>query len=272
MSFPYTVNLDYGSEKITGTAKKYSLGTRGTTPDGRVYYYALNGGTAIETGRLVQAPVMEGSTGGALQGGTTVFVTAGSSKTTGATTVAFLPTTGLGASQLVDGWLIAMTTPSRAMYKIKTQPTSGSSLNAVEITLYEQDKLIHPLTTAHRLAVIANPYSSTIVMPATATGAVMGATCSNVAANAFYWLQTFGPSMVEYNAGQQSVGTGDAIRADTSVAGAFMGAVAFSVVGAGLTTGAGGEVANLQFPTIGWIHTLGAVDAIAGFVFLTIRA
>ena len=155
MSFPYTVNLDYGSEKITGTAKKYSLGTRGTTPDGRVYYYALNGGTAIETGRLVQAPVMEGTTGGALQGGTSVFVTAGSSKTTGATTVAFLPTTGLGASQLVDGWLIAMTTPSRAMYKVKYQPTSGSSLNAVEITLYEQDKLIHPLPTAHRLALIA---------------------------------------------------------------------------------------------------------------------
>lgn len=280
MSFPYTVNLDYGSEKVTGTAKRFALGTRGVSPDGRVFYYALNGGTAIEGGRLVQAPILEEMTSGALMGGTSVFVTAGSTKTTPATTIAIIPTTQINPSKLVDGWLIAMTTPSRAMYKIKQNLYVGSNSSVqttvqtggIEITLYEQDKLIHPLTTAHRLALVANPYSSTIVAPAALTGAIIGATCSAVAAATYYWLQTFGPSLVEYNSGELTAAAGSPVIPDSSVAGAFSGRVSNADLTDPLTTGATSETQALNKPTIGWLHTVPGLDAAAGFVFLAIRA
>ena len=50
MAFPLTVNLSYGMEKVETSEQKHILGTRGTLPDGRVFYYAENSGTAIDHG------------------------------------------------------------------------------------------------------------------------------------------------------------------------------------------------------------------------------
>ena len=56
MAFPRTVNLDYGDEKKESASAigNLSLGTRGVTPDGRVFYYAKNSSAAITTaGQIV---------------------------------------------------------------------------------------------------------------------------------------------------------------------------------------------------------------------------
>ncbi len=50
MSFPTTVNLKMGWEKDETSSQKHKLGTRGVTPDGRIFYYAENSGTAIDHG------------------------------------------------------------------------------------------------------------------------------------------------------------------------------------------------------------------------------
>ena len=54
MAFPLTVHLGYGQEKVETSSQKQKLGTRAVTPDGRVFYYAENSGSAITTaGQLV---------------------------------------------------------------------------------------------------------------------------------------------------------------------------------------------------------------------------
>ena len=50
MSFPTTVNLKMGWEKDETSSQKHKLGTRGVTPDGRIFYYDENSGTAIDHG------------------------------------------------------------------------------------------------------------------------------------------------------------------------------------------------------------------------------
>ena len=53
MAFPQTVNLSYGMEKVETSDQRQKLGTRATTPDGRVFYYARNGSAAITTAGMI---------------------------------------------------------------------------------------------------------------------------------------------------------------------------------------------------------------------------
>ena len=50
MAFPTSINLKPGMEKVETSEQRQKLGTRATTPDGRVFYYVENSGTAITTG------------------------------------------------------------------------------------------------------------------------------------------------------------------------------------------------------------------------------
>ena len=53
MAFPITVQLGYGQEKTESSSQKLKLGTRGETPDGRVFYYAQNSSAAISTAGMI---------------------------------------------------------------------------------------------------------------------------------------------------------------------------------------------------------------------------
>ena len=53
MAFPLSVNLSYGMEKQETSDQRHKLGTRATTPDGRVFYYARNGSAAITTAGMI---------------------------------------------------------------------------------------------------------------------------------------------------------------------------------------------------------------------------
>ena len=55
MSFPNVIYGKYGWEKVETSTQKNVLGTRMVLPDGRVYRYVENAGTAIAGGAVVQA-------------------------------------------------------------------------------------------------------------------------------------------------------------------------------------------------------------------------
>ena len=193
MSFPVTVGLNIGDEKLSYAANQNGrvLGTRAVTPDGRVFRWALNGGVALEAGKLVQT---------AAEIHSSVFVnglTVVNTTSTGVTTITVLmATTILAANIYADGDLTVDTSPGQAMYRIKSHQAAGSAENA-EFTLYESDEIKNALTSGTTLVGFKrNPYTSVIITPTTITGRVIGATPINVAIGGYFWLQTWGVALV----------------------------------------------------------------------------
>src|SRR3990167_3979118 len=123
MRFPVTVGLEIGAEKISYAANQNGriLGTKGITPDGRVFRWALNGATALVAGKLVQTGVVISASIHA-NGLTVVNTTA-----TGVTTITVLmATTPVAANYYADGDLIVDTSPGQAMYRIRSHPAGVS--------------------------------------------------------------------------------------------------------------------------------------------------
>lgn len=268
MGFDVIVELNYGDNNYTHANRSHPLGAVGMTPDGRRFRYCLNGGTALEAGKLCQAFAANAD----MSGNATVFVTAGSTAVSGASTIAIQPTTGIPAGYGRGGYLAVQTSGAqRSVYKVSENPNgqaaSGSSLNAVTLTLAEGERLVAPVTTAHRLALLRNPYSSVIVAPVILTAAVIGVPTVAVPASRYFWAQVSGLAAVEYNAGNQAAETGHIVVPDTSVAGAFAGFPNSS--SAPLTTGASGQLDNIDQPIIGWADVVGA-DALANGIMLNI--
>ena len=122
MSFPSIQGGKYGFEKQTHDKKRATYGTTMALPDGRIFRYVENGGTAIGEGLLVasEAPVAHHdddlvvSTTGAV-GGTTIGIT--------------LEGTLAAKDLYAEGYIrpnLAATTPHE-MYKIKSHPAIAAS-------------------------------------------------------------------------------------------------------------------------------------------------
>ena len=191
MSFPVTVGLANGEEKVTSTVKHRALGTRGVTPDGRVFYYAQAGAAALEAGDVQQAKVSHGDSVH-VAGLTVVNATA-----TGVTTLSVLmATTDVQRDLYADGYITIDTSPGQGMFKVLSHPAGASATN-VKFTLYPNDKIRDALTSGTSLAGLReNPYASVIVAPTTITNVSVGVAVSPVAAASFCWLQTYGPGLV----------------------------------------------------------------------------
>lgn len=245
MSFPVTVGLDIGAEKVSYATNQNGriLGTRGVTPDGRVFRWALNGGTALEAGKLVQTAAVIGASTH-VNGLTVVNTTV-----TGVTTITVLmATTNVAANYYADGDLVVDTSPGQAMYRIRSHPAGDSAAN-VEFTLYESDEIKDAMTSGTTLVGFrANPYTSVIVNPTTVTGAPLGQTTISVGANRYFWLQTWGVALGNMD---QAVVAGKRVIASVLSAGQLDISSTSSVD----TTGAN-EASS--FPTIGYIQTAGA--------------
>jgi len=210
MSFPTTVGLEIGMEKLTYAANQNGrvLGTRAVTPDGRVFRWARNGGVAIETGHLVQTAAKLSSS--VHVNGLTVINATVTGVTTITVTMATTPTT---RDLYADGWLTIDTSPGQAMYRVKGNDAADSGADA-EIRLYESDEIKNPLTSGTTtVGLQRNAYVSVIIMPTTVTGAPIGVTPINVAIAGYFWLQTWGECLVNLDtaplAGTRLVFTGD---------------------------------------------------------------
>lgn len=255
MSFPVHIGLAPGQEKQTSANDRgRALGTIATTGDGRVYRWALNGGSALAGSVLVASPVQHGAS--ALTGGLelTSAVAAGALKFKIAAAAASGLSTAISRDQYKDGFMTVDTNAGglSGPYKIKAND-AGSSVLAAEFELYPNDAIVAAMTTVTNIGIRVNPYSSVVVAPASAVSTTLGVTPGPVAANYYFWVQTGGWAQVQADA---------AVAANsTFTLGATAGAIAAQASGAG----------DVTEPILGWAQTAGAQgNDVPQFVYLTI--
>ena len=208
MAFPLAINLSYGQEKVETSAQKQKLGTRATTPDGRVFYYVQNGSAAITTaGMIVDAAAAFAVAAHDMD------VPATEAHSVGDTTVSLeVPTTDLTKDQYKDGYLIFNDGPGEGqVYRIKSNPAhDASDDNTAIFTLDEPDGIRTALTTASLAGLFVNPYSSVKIIDGDGTmeTGALGVTVIPVTASYYCWVQTSGIGSVAIGAAVGVVGDG----------------------------------------------------------------
>ena len=199
MAFPLTVNLSYGMEKVESSEQKQKLGTRATTPDGRVFYYAKNGSSAITTAGMI------------VDAGTALTVNAhdmdvpANANAAGTTALSVeVPTTDLTLNQYADGYIIFNDGPGEGeVYRIKSHPVhDASDDNTVTITIDEPDGIRTATTTSSLFGLIVNPYAAVKLMDGDGTMETgpLGVTTIPVTASYYCWIQTAGIGSVAIGA------------------------------------------------------------------------
>ena len=178
---------DYGDEKATGTTQLHPLSTRMVLPDGRVYYYGQADG-AITSGKVCQSAVgianhdMDLAVNTASAGDKSLTVTVGG--------------TAVTEDQYKDGYVYVNDgTAEGHVYKILQHDAIDSSGSGT-INLYDGDAVKVAFAAATIVGLAKNPYHDFIVYPTTATGHCVGVTPTDIADNAYGWLQTWGPAAV----------------------------------------------------------------------------
>ena len=159
MAFPLTVHLGYGQEKVETSSQKQKLGTRAVTPDGRVFYYAENSGTAITSaGQLVDGIAQVGANDGDLA---TAALAAGSLTVTTTTSLT------VTKNQYKDGYLFINDNAAQGeVYRIKSN-TAVSSATGLSITIDDEDGVQTALTTASLFGLMYNPYKDIKIIDGT---------------------------------------------------------------------------------------------------------
>ena len=217
MAFPLSVNLAYGMEKVETSDQRRKLGTRATTPDGRVFYYAENSNTAITTG----GQIVDGIAAVAAHD---MDVAATAAHSAGDTTISIeVPTTDLTKDQYKDGYLYFNDGPGQGeIYRIKSHPAhDASDDNTVIITIDEEDGIVTALTTASLCGLMYSPYKDIKIIDGdgTMTTGPIGVTATPVTADYFCWVQTAGPCSILMGAQVDIVGDGIAISQQSSESG-----------------------------------------------------
>lgn len=200
MAFPLTVHLGYGQEKVETSSQKQKLGTRAVTPDGRVFYYAENSGTAITSaGQLVDGIAQVGANDGDLA---TAALAAGSLTVTTTTSLT------VTKDQYKDGYLFINDNAGQGeVYRVKSN-TAVASAAGCEITIDESDGIRTALTTSSQFGLMYNPYKDIKIVDGdgTMTTGPLGVTTIPVTADYFCWVQTAGPAAVLSGAATYVVG------------------------------------------------------------------
>ena len=190
MAFPLTVHLGYGQEKIETSSQKQKLGTRAVTPDGRVFYYAENSGTAITTGgQIVDGIAAVGAHDGDL---------ATAALAAGAQTVTTTTSLTVTKDQYKDGYLFINDNAAQGeVYRIKSN-TAVASAASCEITIDEPDGIRTAFTTSTQFGLMYSPYKDVKIIDGngTMTTGPLGVTTIPVTADYFCWIQTAGPAAV----------------------------------------------------------------------------
>lgn len=210
MAYPVSIYGAYGYEKETSTTQKHRLGTRMELPDGRVFYYAEMGGSAVTAGKaLQQAVVVSGHT-------KDLVVTAGAIGDQSITVT--LATTAAVKNLYQDGVVFINDAVGEGqLWRIK-EHEAGTSTGSVEFKFYDNDSIATAVTSASEAGLRLNLYKDVIIAPTTLTGVVVGATPVDVAADAFFWCQTWG-ELAGLTAG--TVVVGEPVVTGVTTAGAF---------------------------------------------------
>ena len=214
MAFPTSINLKPGMEKVETSSQKHKLGTMATTPDGRVFYYVENSGTAITTG----GQIVDGIAAVAAHDMDLAF-TATSAGATTATSGTSLTVT---KDQYKDGYVYINDGPGQGeIYQVKSN-TAVSSATGLSITIDEEDGFATALTTASLFGLMYNPYKDVKIIDGdgTMTTGPLGITTTAMTADYFGWIQTAGPAAILLGAQVDIVGDGIAVSQQSGESGA----------------------------------------------------
>lgn len=171
------------------TSQRYPLGTRMQLQDGRRFVYVENGAVALAPGKLIQSPVPaanfdELAIPTAVAAGTRAF-----NVTNGATAIT--------KDQFKDGYLVVEDDAGEGhLYKIAGNDAEGAGSAAFEVRLAAGEAIQVALTTATTVGLLQSPYKDVIIHPSPPTALLVGVTPTDIAANAYGWLQTWGPAAV----------------------------------------------------------------------------
>jgi hypothetical protein len=209
MAFPLSINLSYGQEKVETSGKKQKLGTRASTPDGRVFYYAKEDGTGISTAGMIVDGV-------GLVAAHDMDIAPTAAHSVGDTTISLeVPTTDLTKNQYADGYLVFNDEGGEGeVYRIKSHPAhDASDDNTVIVTIDEPDGIRTALTTSTEAQLVYNPYTNIKIIDGdgTQTTGPLGVTTIPVTASYYCWIQTSGISSVQVS-GTTILVLGDAIE------------------------------------------------------------
>lgn len=183
---PVTVDAKINPFVSDGATQKYPLGTE-LFYGQRKFRYALNGTTALLTGKLVQETV---PLAGHID---EVLSTAAIAANTINFTPAVLTTDDMTVDDFADGFLLINDdTGEGYLYEIKGHP---AITGATAGTLTLKDPIVIATATAATTGtIIRNRYRKLIITPSTGpTACVAGWPQSAVPANEYFWLQTRGP-------------------------------------------------------------------------------
>ena len=186
MSFPNTIQGDYGSWFETGSVALYPLGQKMLCPEGRIFRYAENGGTtALVACTLVQAEA-ENANHDALAVQTQAV--------SGDVSLAFTNgTVALVENQFQFGYLSVDTAAALGVaHRVAYHAAIGISATGT-VYFFPGDTIQVTIATTRFVTLRKSIYKDIIVKPASnQTAIVVGVSPVAVAADAHGWVQTHG--------------------------------------------------------------------------------
>lgn len=190
----------------TTSDKRHPLGTRGYTRDGRAFRYARNGGSALAVGKIIQSEAPQSSLSDDLSVNVGV--------TSGAEAINITVTTVTTVNAFAEGYFFVNDGAGEgqmAQIKSHTSASTGSTLLDPMNIEFQHGAVMTTVvstgasgTTDSEVGIVRNPYDKVIIAPATLTATPVGVTPRAVAANYYFWVQTWGPAVAQVN----SAGTG----------------------------------------------------------------
>ena len=233
MAGPYPI-LQNGMGSVqaiwdSGATQNHQVGTRAHLPDGRVYYYSRNSGSAaLVAGNLMSSETISGdmndlAVNTALAGATSLDVTPDGTAT-------------FGANDLAEGYVVVNSgTGLGYLYKIESHLASAA---ATEFTINLYDAINVAFVAATTVTLMKNPWMDTVVCPAAQTQLCVGVSLTAVGAGdttaQFHWVQTWGVACV---ASGDATTTGEVVMPDSTTAGeTLVATAAFQKVGVNLFT------------------------------------
>ncbi len=189
---------------LNSVGKSYRLGSLGETEDGRLFRYALVGGTTIDASFLCQSRATQTSWDTIVVPTATLVADTKISLTDQSNT--------WNKDELENGYLICETDPGNIgpnTWRIGGND-AVSGTNDFNVYLHENATIGQVIGTSDTMHTLPSPYSKVIVYPATKTGMGVGFTMLQVTNDRYAWLQTSGIGGARYKDGAASDFASDA--------------------------------------------------------------
>lgn len=185
MSFPNTLQGDYGTWFETGAVALYPLGQRMLCPEGRIFRYVENGGTALVACTLVQAEA-EDAAHDALAVQTQAVATDDHIHFTNSTAA-------ISEDQFKYGYLSVDTANALGVAHRIAANTGTQAASTGTVFFFEGDTVQVTISTAKKITLRKSIYKDVIVTPVgEQTAIVVGVPQNAIVANGYGWVQTHG--------------------------------------------------------------------------------